>query len=102
MLAMRALQHAQVDWFEPMPFGVRERGVSRDALRDGIVAFSRYQRQGHVPRARAGQTVWIERGQTALVLLCLAGVRRRLRVALQKLGRRNPKRFARATGAWAM
>jgi len=55
-----------------------------------------------VPRARAGQTVWIERGQTALVLLCLAGVRRRLRVALHKLGRRNPRRFARATGVWAM
>ena len=56
MLAMLALQHAQVDWFEPMPFGVRERGVSRDALRDGIVAFFAVPETG----SRAPRTRWAD------------------------------------------
>ena len=53
LMALRALQHAQADWFEPMPFGVRERGVSRDALRDGIVAFFAVSKTGpRAPRTR--------------------------------------------------
>ena len=56
MLAMRALQHAQVDWLEHMPFGVRERGVSRDALRDGIVAFFAESKTG----SRAPRTRWAD------------------------------------------
>ena len=54
MLEMRALQYAQVDWFEPMPFGVRELGVGRDALRDGIVAFTAESKS----RPRAPCTRW--------------------------------------------
>ena len=38
IFALRELQFARVEWFQPVPDAVGERGVGRDALRDGLAA----------------------------------------------------------------